>query len=554
MDWNEIRWKSVDTFVTDLQRRIYKATKEGRNSEGLQTLMINSWYCKLKAVRRVTVENRGKKTPGVDGVKSLPPSQRYQLCQSLRIDGKAEVIRRVYIPKNLTEKRPLGIPTIEDRAKQAMVFMALEPQWEAFFEPNSYGFRPGRSCHDAIEAIFTSIAKKNKYVLDGDIRKWFDSINHEALLAKLQSPREIKLQIESWLKAGIMEGDEIFPTTEGTPQGGIISPLLANIALHGMEGVLKDFVSTIPVGKLGRMAKMQRLSVIRYADDFVVIHPEKEVILTCQKILEEWLRPLGLELNLEKTRLISPLELGGKFEFDFLGFTIRQRHIGKYRIKNSKIKLPFVTHISPSHKSIKKHKKSLSECFKSQTVQGLLPLLNSKIRGWAEYFKIGVSKKIFGDIDAWLYQRFMLWAQRKHPQRGKIWLVENYFRQTNPGRWIFGIKLQAKGKVSNLCQVFHRDTPIKRHIKVSGSRSPYDGNWAYWSSRMSKYGMVSLPPKVSFLLKRQKGRCPACNLYFFPSDRPQIDHIIPRSKGGGEDYKNLQLLHIHCHVEKSRKD
>ena len=268
-------------------------------------------------MRRVTQDNQGKSTAGVDGVKSLTPKQRTKLVGKLRITGKAKPTRRVNIPKpGTTETRPLGIPTINDRALQALVKIALEPEWEAKFEPNSYGFRPGRSCHDAIGAIFASISIKAKYVLDADIAKCFDRINHNTLLDKINTYPSLRKQLKSWLKSGVMEVGNLSQTNEGTPQGGVISPLLANIALHGMEERVKQYAETLK----GRKAlNRQALSLIRYADDFVIIHEDINVILKSQEIITEWLSDIGLELKPSKTKLTHTLnKYEGNVGFEFL--------------------------------------------------------------------------------------------------------------------------------------------------------------------------------------------------------------------------------------------
>src|SRR5919199_23164 len=274
-EWRLINWRKLERRVFKLQKRIYRASQRGdiKALRKLQKMLMNSWSAKTLAVRRVTQDNQGKKTAGVDGVKSLTPKQRLDLVTKLHLGTKASPTRRVWIPKPGTEeKRPLGIPTMKDRALQALVKLALEPEWEARFEPNSYGFRPGRSCQDAVEAIFLAISQKAKYVLDADIAKCFDRIDHEVLLNKLNTFPTIRRQIRAWLKAGVMDGKQLFPTSEGTPQGGVISPLLANIALHGMENRIKQYADTLPTRSgRGKRDNRSSLSLIRYADDFVIL-------------------------------------------------------------------------------------------------------------------------------------------------------------------------------------------------------------------------------------------------------------------------------------------
>ncbi|MGB3188257.1 MAG: reverse transcriptase N-terminal domain-containing protein, partial [Limnoraphis sp.] len=274
VEWNAINWRKLERRVYKLQKRIYQASNRGdvKAVRRLQKTLMRSWSARCLAVRRVTQDNQGRKTAGVDGVKSLTPKQRVALTGKLKLGSKVSPTRRVWIDKpGKDEKRPLGIPTMSDRALQSLVKTALEPEWEVKFEPNSYGFRPGRSCQDAIGAIFTAISKKPKFVLDADIAKCFDRINHERLLEKLNTYPTLRRQIRDWLKAGVMDGKELFPTSKGTPQGGVISPLLANIALHGMEYRINQFAKTLNIQnqkghQVSWQSKVGSLNIIRYAD------------------------------------------------------------------------------------------------------------------------------------------------------------------------------------------------------------------------------------------------------------------------------------------------
>ena len=326
--WKDLPWKKFQRSVFKLQKRIYKAASRGdvKLVRKLQRLLRSSVAAKFLAVRRVTQDNRGKKTAGVDGVKSLNDKERMELAERLSLSIKPQPVRRVWIPKpGKQEKRPLGIPVMQDRAAQALAKMVLEPEWEAYFEPNSYGFRPGRCTHDAIEAIFKGIYRKPKYVLDADIKKCFDRIDHRKLLIKLNVSGQMRRAIKGWLKAGIMDGKELFPSEEGTPQGGVISPLLANIALHGLERAIAK-----------RWPAYMRPKIVRYADDFVIIHVSLAVIIECQKMVNEWLAEIGLQIHPEKTRIVHTLNEhdGQPAGFDFLGVNFRQFHMGKRHDKN----------------------------------------------------------------------------------------------------------------------------------------------------------------------------------------------------------------------------
>ena len=365
VEWNKVDWRKLEIRVYKLQKRIFRASSRGDLAavRRLQKTLMRSTSGKMLSVRRVTQDNQGKKTAGVDGVKSLTPVQRLALVKKLALKGKAKPTRRVWIDKPGTdEKRPLGIPTMYDRALQALVKLALEPEWEARFEPNSYGFRPGRSCHDAVQAIFNAIRYKAKYVLDADIAKCFDKINHGELLKKLNTFPSLKRQIGAWLKSGVMDGKQMFLTSEGTPQGGVISPLLANIALHGMEERIKQVANTLPgIKERNRNA----LSLIRYADDFVILHEDLTVVQRCKEIISEWLNGMGLELKPSKTRLAHTLyeHEGQSAGFNFLGFNIRQYPVGKYNTGYSGHGEPlgFKTLIKPSKEKVEIHYNRLAE-------------------------------------------------------------------------------------------------------------------------------------------------------------------------------------------------
>ena len=552
LEWKEIPWKKLEKRIYKLQKRIYKASSRGdvKAVRRLQKTLMRSWAAKCLAVRRVSQDNQGKKTAGIDGVKSLTPVQRLKLVNKLKLSQKkAKPTRRVWIPKPGTEeKRPLGIPTMDDRAKQALAKLALEPEWEARFEPNSYGFRPGRSCQDAVEAIYTAINKKAKYVLDADIAKCFDRINHEALLEKVNTFPTLRRQIKAWLKSGVMDGKELFPTNEGTPQGGVISPLLANIALHGLESRIKQFAESLPGNK---RENRWSLSLIRYADDFVVLHKDLNIVLRCQQIINDWLKCMGLELKPSKTRISHTLNKHeGNVGFDFLGYTIRQFKVGNYRVDNDTQGRPlgFTTIIKPSNKSTLRHLEEVGriiDSHKNAPQEALISRLNPVIRGWSNYYSTAVSKTTFSKLGYLTYQKLRAWALRRCTNSNKHEIANKYWRTVGNDNWCFsaheGMKL-AK----------HCDTPIVRHIKVIGENSPYDGNWVYWSTRMGKHPEIT--KRMASLLKKQKGRCTHCGLFFRVDDLIEIDHIQPKTKGGKDKWDNLQALHRHCHDEKTAID
>ncbi|MHC5774537.1 group II intron reverse transcriptase [Nostoc sp.] len=426
----------------------------------------------------------------------------------------------------------------------------MEPEWEARFEPNSYGFRAGRSCHDAIEAIFLAIRVKPKYVLDADIAKCFDRIDQEALLRKLNTFPTIRRQVRSWLKAGVMDNKQLFPTSEGTPQGGVISPLLANIALHGMEERIKQYAETLPTRSgHGKRDNRRNLSLIRYADDFVILHENLTVVQRCKEIISEWLKGMGLELKPSKTRLAHTFTQyeQEKPGFDFLGFTIQQFPQGKYHSKQG-----FKTIITPSKQKQKVHYDRIASVIEAQKAvpqAALISHLNPIIRGWANYYATVVSKVAYSDIDDLTYQKLNAWAKRRHPKKSREWVSKRYWQSIGGKNWVFATKKEGS---TPLRLLNHADTPIVRHVKVKGESSPYDGNLVYWSTRMGNN--PEMPSKVSKLLKKQKGKCTHCEMFFRENDVLEVDHKIPKSQGGKDIYDNLQLLHRHCHDTKTAND
>ncbi|BAI94168.1 group II intron reverse transcriptase [Limnospira platensis] len=455
------------------------------------------------------------------------------------------------------KKAGIGIPTIQDRARQALVKSALEPEWESRFESTSYGFRPGRSAQDAIARIYSSINKGEYYVLDADIAKCFDRINHDYLLSKIHCPSCLKRDLKQWLKAGVLDNGVFEDTESGTPQGGVISPLLANIALDGMI----RFIETMYPKKANRA----QATVIRYADDFVVISPSLEIIEQCKTAISERLKPVVLEIKPEKTRIchtFKPIEYEGRTEepgFDFLGFNIRQYPAGKYKSgKTGGMASRLIghkTHIKPSQKAVAHTEviKGVIKQFKTAPQSTLINKLNPIIMGWSNYYSGVVSTETFTKLDKTIWQMLRAWTVsrcgkasheklRNYFRHGTIKLSNGKERHEN---WLFQTK-------DGLHLFKHNWTPIVRHTLRRPDATLYDGNWTYWASRKGR--AIDTPNRVAKLLKKQKGRCTWCGQFFTPSDLIEIDHIVPRSQGGKDDYKNIQLLHRHCHDDKTALD
>lgn len=569
LGWKDIDWTSVRKKTFEWQQEIYLASNLGdiQKVRLLQHKLVASKEAKLLAVRQVTQDNTGKVTAGVDGVQRLTPPQRLALVDQLKFQTKAKPLRRVWIPKpGTTEKRPVGIPTIQDRCLQALFKLALEPEWEAKFEPNSYGFRPGRNSHDAVKAIYDSTVKGGKYVLNADISKCFDKINHDYLLDKTAMKGAFRKQMTYWLESGVLDGETFAETSQGTPQGGVISPLLANIALHGLENHLKEWISDKPIrSRTGTLVKPSRRSetihVIRYADDFVILHRDKSIVLQAREEVKNFLAPIGLELSEAKTRLSHTLELqeddtitegfDGKTGFDFLGFTIKQFQTRHRSAKATTGELlGFKTLVYPSKKSVKKYQTKIHDLIlkdgKEYNQSALIKKLNPVIRGWSSYFGVsdGNTTGHLRKQDYLIYIQLRRWAKRKTGTSGK---GAKYWSRLLRNKWTF------REKDVVLLKHIDYSSPISAYVKVQGKSSPYSPKDSiYWAKRSAKYPGSNT--RVKTLLTKQKGCCKLCGLRFWYDDVMEVDHIVPLSQGGKDQYTNLQLLHRHCHDTKTAQD
>jgi RNA-directed DNA polymerase len=451
LTWKTIQWHHVSKEVKRLQMRIAKAVREKSYGKvkALQWLLTHSFSAKLLAVRRVT-QSSGAKTPGVDGIVWRTPNQRMQAVHSLQRRGyQPQPLRRIYIPKKKKGTfRPLSIPCLIDRAMQALHLLALEPVMETQADKNAYGFRPRRSCADAIGQCFKLLARKTSatFILEGDIRACFDRLSAKWLEDNIITDRVI---LSKWLAAGYMEEKTLHPTYDGVPQGGIISPALLVLALRGLEETVKSLTS-----------RKDKVHVVSYADDFVITGTTKEVLENIVKpAVIAFLKERGLELSPEKT-LITHIDAG----FNFLGFNVR-KYKGKLLIK-------------PSKESIKTFLDKIRVFIKSNATgktEDIIRQLNPKIKGWTNYYQHVVSKDIFSYIDSCIHVALRRWVKRRHPQKSASWRNKKYFRTQGMQRWIFSVKLKGKtGKHCFLDLLSAAQTPIRRHIKIKAEANLYD--------------------------------------------------------------------------------
>ncbi len=533
-DWTRVNWRVANRQVRNLRRRLFRATQQGeyRKVSSLQKLMLRSYSNRLLAVRRVTQVNQGKRTPGVDKVLVKTPKARGKLVSELGTyqPWQAKPTKRVYIPKANGKQRPLGIPTMRDRALQAMVKNALEPSWEARFEGSSYGFRPGRSGHDAIGKIYLLARpnKRKKWVVDADIKGAFDNIDHEHLLATIGPVPGIEL-IRQWLKAGYVDADVFHPTDAGTPQGGVISPLLANIALHGLEKAMG-----VKRNKLGEITSTR--AVVRYADDFVVFCESREDAVQAIEELKTWLKDRGLTLSTEKTRIVHLVD-----GFDFLGFTIRH-YQDPTRPTGYKLL------ITPSKKSLQNVRDKLRSewmALKGHNINRVVQQLNPIIRGQANYYRHTVSSRAFDKLDDWMFKREVRWVKFSHPTKPAAWTRNRYWGKLTyrEDRWTFG------DKATGAFLWKYRWYPIERHALVKGEASPDDPTLVeYWLKRRAQ-AASELSPRHRRVAQRQSFRCEQCGGSLFNEEELHIHHIVPRSRGGTNRPENLVLRHLYCHQQ-----
>jgi len=533
-DWHSINWKAVYRNVRRLQARIVKAVREGRwnKVKALVYLLTHSYSGRALAILRV-ISNSGARTPGVDGILGTTPEAKTRAFNASRRRGyQPQPLRRVYIPKSNGRRRALGIPTMVDRAMQALSLLGLDPIAETLADGHSYGFRLERCCADALDQCHKILRNPTgpKWILEGDIKACFDQISHNWLLDHIPMDKDM---LRKWLKAGFLEKQVLFATTEGTPQGGIISPALANRTLDGLQQLLEQ-----RFGPRGHRRDEAKVHLVRYADDFIITSTSRILLQReVRPLVEHFLRQRGLELSHEKTR-ITHLENG----FDFLGQTIRRYPSGKVLTK-------------PSKRSVKTFLAKIQETIDnsgSMTAGDLILRLNQQIKGWTMYHRYVTSKRTFAAADDRIFWKLKRWCHRRHPQKSWKWIKKKYFQQVGHRNWVFtGTIRDSTGKGRPIQLMNAVGVKILRWVKIRSAANPYDPEWElYWEERLAWKLSHTLAGRgrIEYLWKEQQGRCVVCGQTLHAEERPwHIHHRVWRSHGGQETCDNLEVLHANCH-------
>jgi len=533
-DWHSIDWKEVWRTVRRLQARIVKAVAQGRwnKVKALVYLLTHSFSGRALAILRV-VNNSGAKTPGVDGVLWNTPESKSAAFGTLRRHGyRPQPLRRVYIPKSNGQRRGLGIPTMADRAMQALHLLGLDPIAESQADGHSYGFRRERRCADAMAQTHTLLSHRHgsEWILEGDIKACFDKISHEWLLAHVPMDQQV---LGRWLRAGFLEEQAWFATMEGTPQGGIVSPALANWTLDGLQRLLADHFARTP-----KQQRMNKVHLVRYADDFLITGTSKELLRDqVQPLVAHFLKERGLELSHEKTR-ITHVEEG----FDFLGQNVRRYRCGKVLIK-------------PSSASVKTFLSKIQETIDnsgSLTAGEMIRRLNQQIKGWTMYHRYAASQRTFTSVDRRIFQMVWRWCRRRHPRKGRRWIRTTYFRSDGHRHWVFtGALRDHKGQGWPIQLMAAARVKIIRYVKIRSDVNPYDPEWELylearlgWQLAQTRAGRR----RIEYLWEEQGGRCVVCGQPLRIAEEDcQIHHRIWRSRGGPDTADNMELCHANCH-------
>jgi RNA-directed DNA polymerase len=532
--WHTINWESAYRIVCRLQARIVKAIQAGRwgKVKALQYLLTHSFSGKALAVRRVT-ENQGKGTPGVDQQTWDTPEKKATALQALQQRGYyPQPLRRVYIPKNNGKMRPLGIPTMKDRAMQALYLQALDPIAETTADPNSYGFRKERSTADAIDQCHIVLSNRGgaRWIFEGDIKSCFDRISHKWLMDHIPMCKTI---LQKWLKAGFMEKHVLHATEEGTPQGGICSPALANMTLDGLERKLRERYP-----KASALSRKVKVNLVRYADDFIITGSSKELLEEEVKpLVESFLKERGLELSPAKTH-ITRIEDG----FDFLGQNVRD-YGGTILVK-------------PSGKNVTTFLEKVRGIIKASeqaTAGHLIVNLNPVLRGWANYHRHVSSKQTFSQVDHAIFQALWQWAKRRHPKKSRRWIKDRYFQVRGGRHWVFhGVVAGREETIQPVWLFAASRVPIQRHTKVKGEANPYDPSWEpYFEERLGVKMAGTLIGRWTLrnLWLEQGGICPVCNQKITTVTGWHNHHILWRTHGGKDTTENRVLVHPNCHQQ-----